>query len=139
PIAWTPLLSVVVVKWFQPDIRIAQRLKFTRGILFMITIVACWGIPALVRTHGEFLAIGIGRHVIGRSFGAMEGHGANSLGLYLLLLPFYFVTIFASFFPWSIKLPALTTKLRRERDPVDVYLLCGVGIIFVIFTLIKTK
>ena len=38
----------------------------------------------------------------------MEGHGASSLGMYVLLLPFYFVTVFVSFFPWSIKLPWLT-------------------------------
>ena len=33
----------------------------------------------------------------------MEGHGGKSLGWYLLTLPFYFVTVFISFFPWSIK------------------------------------
>ena len=49
----------------------------------------------------------------------MEGHGANSLGVYLLLLPFYFVTVFASFFPWSIKLPSLTKKLLLSRDKID--------------------
>ena len=139
PIAWTPLLTVAAFKYFSRSTELAPRFKFVRGILLMLAIVALWGIPALIQTHGEFLRIGIGRHVIGRSFGAMEGHGSNSLGIYVLLLPFYFVTIFASFFPWSIKLPALTKKLRRERDKVDVYLLCGVGIIFLIFTLIKTK
>jgi len=81
----------------------------------------------------------------------MEGHGANSLGAYLLLLPFYFVTIFASFFPWSIKFPRLTRNLWRKkeagitdpgysgRDGIDNYLLAGGAIIFVIFSLIKTK
>jgi 4-amino-4-deoxy-L-arabinose transferase-like glycosyltransferase len=139
PIAWTPLLTISAMKYFSPDIDLAKRFKFVRGILLMLAVVALWGIPALIQTHGEFLKIGIGRHVIGRSFGAMEGHGANSLGVYLLLLPFYFATIFASFFPWSIKLPSLTKKLWRERDKIDVYLLGGAGIIFVIFTLIKTK
>jgi len=69
----------------------------------------------------------------------MEGHGANSLGVYLLLLPFYFVTIFASFFPWSIKLPAVAKKLWRDRDKLDIYLISGVAVIFIIFSLIKTK
>jgi 4-amino-4-deoxy-L-arabinose transferase-like glycosyltransferase len=69
----------------------------------------------------------------------MEGHGANSFGTYLLLLPFYFVTIFISFFPWSIKLPWLTKKLWRRRDEIDNYLIAGVAIIFIIFSLIKTK
>jgi 4-amino-4-deoxy-L-arabinose transferase-like glycosyltransferase len=80
----------------------------------------------------------------------MYGHGANSLGMYLLLLPFYFVTIFLSFFPWSIKLPWLIRKLLGEEkagitDPdyngnkIDNYLVIGIAIVFVIFTLVKTK
>jgi len=139
PIAWTPLLTIGAVKFFQRDVQIAWRFKFVRGIALMLAIVALWGIPALIQTHGDFFWIGIGRHVVGRSFNAMESHGSNSLGIYLLLLPFFFVTIFASFFPWSIKLPSLTKKLWRERDQTDLYLLCGAGVIFVIFTLIKTK
>jgi 4-amino-4-deoxy-L-arabinose transferase-like glycosyltransferase len=139
PIAWTPLLTLAALKYFSPDVELAQRFKFVRGILLMLAIVGLWGIPALIQTHGEFLRIGIGRHVIGRSFSAMESHGANSLGIYLLVLPLYFITIFASFFPWSIKLPSITKKLWRNRDKIDIYLLCGVGVIFIIFTFIKTK
>lgn len=139
PIAWTPLLAIAAVKFFVRDVDLAKRFKFLRGILLMLAIVALWGVPALIQTHGEFFRIGIGRHVVGRSFGAMEGHGANSLGVYLLLLPFYFVTIFASFFPWSIKLPSLTKKLWRERDNTDIYLISGIAVIFIIFSLIKTK
>ena len=147
PIAWTPLLTLAAMKLLVPDIELAKRFKFLRGILLMLAIVALWGVPALIQTHGEFFRIGIGRHVVGRSFGAMEGHGANSLGIYLLLLPFYFVTIFASFFPWSIKLPALAKTLWRSRDKtcpehgrrIDIYLVCGIAVIFIIFTLIKTK
>jgi 4-amino-4-deoxy-L-arabinose transferase-like glycosyltransferase len=147
PIAWTPLLTIAAMKFLQRDLQVARQFKLLRGVLLMLGIVALWGIPALIQTHGDFFRIGIGRHVIGRSFSAMESHGANSLGVYLLLLPFYFVTILASFFPWSIKLPSLTKKLWCERDKIcleqsrriDIYLLCGAGIIFVIFTLIKTK
>ena len=139
PAAWAPLLTLAAMKFFVRDVELAKRFKFVRGILLMLAVVALWGVPALIQTHSEFFKIGIGRHVIGRSFGAMEGHGANSLGIYLLLLPFYFVTIFASFFPWSIKLPSLTRKLWRSRDKIDIYLLTGAGIIFVIFSLIKTK
>jgi 4-amino-4-deoxy-L-arabinose transferase-like glycosyltransferase len=147
PIAWTPLLTVASTRLFAPQFALARQFKFVRGILLTIAIVALWGIPALIRTHGEFLTIGIGRHVVGRSFGAMEGHGANSFGLYLLLLPFYFATIFISFFPWSIKLPWLVRKLWSKRlaaardrgDKIDMYLISGITIIFIIFTLVKTK
>ena len=139
PIAWVPLLTVASTIFYAPNLQLGRRFKFVRGIALTLAIIAAWGIPALIQTHGDFLRIGIGRHVIGRSFGAMEGHGLSSLGGYLLLLPFYFVTVFVSFFPWSIKLPALLKRLWRERDNIDNYLLSGVAIIFIIFSVIKTK
>jgi 4-amino-4-deoxy-L-arabinose transferase-like glycosyltransferase len=139
PIAWTPLLTVGCTRFYAPNLQVGRRFKFVRGGLLTLAIIAAWAIPALIRTHGEFLRIGIGRNVIGRSLGAMEGHGANSLAGYILLLPLYFVTVFASFFPWSIKLPSLLKKLWRERDNIDSYLFSGVAIIFIIFSLIKTK
>ena len=156
PIGWVPLATVAATKLFLRDADLARRFKFVRGILFMLAIVALWGVPALIQTHGQFFVVGIGRHVVGRSLATMEGHGANSFGMYLLLLPFYFVTIFLSFFPWSIKLPWLIRKLLGEKsrlrqgyggqgDPdyngnkIDNYLLIGIAIIFIIFTLVKTK
>ncbi len=150
PIAWIPLLTVGMTIILARDWELARHFKFLRGILLMLAVVAVWGIPALLQTHGEFLAIGIGRHVVRRSLVTMEGHGASSLGMYLLLLPFYFVTVFVSFFPWSIKLPWLIRRLWRNKKTrvdapgyrgvlIDKYLLTGIGIIFVIFTLISTK
>jgi 4-amino-4-deoxy-L-arabinose transferase-like glycosyltransferase len=139
PIAWTPLLTIGSTMVFARDSQLARRFRFVRGIVLMLAIVSLWGIPALVRTHGEFFTVGIGRHVIARSFGAMEGHGANSLGVYLLLLPFYFVTVFFSFFPWSIKLPSLVRRIWSTRDRIDNYLIAGAAIIFIIFSLVKTK
>jgi 4-amino-4-deoxy-L-arabinose transferase-like glycosyltransferase len=149
PIAWIPLLTVGVTIILTRNWQLARHFKFLRGILLMLGVVALWGISALTQTHGEFFAVGIGRHVVGRSLATMEGHGASSFGMYLLLLPFYCVTIFVSFFPWSIKLPWLIRRLRRKEtgiaDPgysgseIDSYLLAGIGIIFVVFTLVATK
>jgi len=150
PIAWIPLLTVGAAIIRTRDWQLGRNFKFLRGILLMLAVVALWGIPALIQTHGEFFAIGIGRHVIGRSLATMEGQGASSFGMYLLLLPFYFVTVFVSFFPWSIKLPWLIRQLWRQKktgiadstdsgNKIDNYLLRGVAIIFVIFTLVSTK
>jgi 4-amino-4-deoxy-L-arabinose transferase-like glycosyltransferase len=139
PIACVPLLSVACTIFYAPNLQLIRRFKFVRGIALMLAIIAAWGVPALIRTHGEFLRIGIGRHVIGRSLGAMEGHGWDSLGGYVVLLPFYFVTVFLSFFPWSIKLPSVLKTLWRRRDNIDNYLFSGVAIIFIIFSLVKTK
>ena len=116
PIAWTPLLTVAVVIIYCRDWQVARRFKFVVGILLTLVLVALWGIPALIQTRGEFFRVGIGRHVVGRSLMTLEGHGASSLGMYALLLPFYFVTVFISFFPWSIKVPWLVGKLWRNRE-----------------------
>jgi 4-amino-4-deoxy-L-arabinose transferase-like glycosyltransferase len=150
PIAWAPLLTVAAVITYTRDWQVFGCFKFIRGILVTLFVVALWGIPALVQTHGEFLSVGIGRHVIGRSLATMEGHGASSLGTYLLFLPFYFVTVFISFFPWSIKLPWLVRKLwlnrsaridapAYSRNLIDTYLIMGIGTIFMIFTFVSTK
>jgi 4-amino-4-deoxy-L-arabinose transferase-like glycosyltransferase len=150
PIAWTPLLTVAVVIVYMRDPQLVRRFKFARGILLTLVVVALWGVPALIQTRGEFFTIGIGRHVVSRSFRTLEGHGASSLGMYVLLLPFYFVTVFVSFFPWSFKLPWLVRKLWRKRNAgvhapaesrsaVDTYLITGIIIIFIIFTIVSTK
>jgi 4-amino-4-deoxy-L-arabinose transferase-like glycosyltransferase len=137
PIGWTPLLTVAVMS-FVTGIP-ARRFAFVRGILLTLALVAAWGVPALIMTHGEFFRVGIGRHVVERSFAAIGGHGASSLGLYLLLLPFYFVTVFLTFFPWSMKLPWLTARIRRERDTTDLFFITGTLVIFAIFTLVTTR
>jgi 4-amino-4-deoxy-L-arabinose transferase-like glycosyltransferase len=139
PLGWTPLLTVASMKFFLRDLPLNRWFWFASGMLFTIAIVLLWGIPALVRTKGEFFWVGIGRHVVERSFGALEGHGGQSWRSYLMTLPFYFVTVFISFFPWSIKLPALTKHLWRERDGVDKYLILGAAIIFILMTVVKTK
>jgi 4-amino-4-deoxy-L-arabinose transferase-like glycosyltransferase len=139
PIGWTPLLTVAVTSFFVRGLGVARRFKFVRGMALTLFLVCLWGVPALLETHGQFFRIGIGRHVLGRSVTAMGGHGASSVGAYFLLFPFYFVTVFFSFFPWSLKLPWLYQKLRLERTRTDVYLLCGIGIVFVIFTLVTTR
>lgn len=139
PIAWTPLLTVAIAQAFIHRENFAARFKFVWGVLLMMALVCLWGIPALVQTHGEFFRIGIGKHVVERSLATMEGHGASSIWAYLALLPFYFLTVFVSFFPWSIKLPALCRNLRHNRDETDGFLLIGVAIVFGIFTLVQTK
>jgi 4-amino-4-deoxy-L-arabinose transferase-like glycosyltransferase len=139
PIAFSPLLTVAVIKLQDRQPQVAKRFAFVRGIAVTLIIISLWAIPAILQTHGEFLRVGIGRHVIARSFGTMEGHGGSTLLVYLLLLPFYFITIFVSFFPWSIKLPWLVKRLRQPRDKIDNYLLVGSAIVFLIFTLVRTK
>jgi 4-amino-4-deoxy-L-arabinose transferase-like glycosyltransferase len=139
PIGWMPLGTVTVMQFLRPGPLFARRFLFVRGSLLMLALVALWGVPALLRTHGEFLAVGIGRHVVGRSFGTMQGHGGSSIPAALLFLPFYFLTVFITFAPWSLRIPWLTRRLWKNRDALDLYLIAGIAGIVVIFTIVKTK
>lgn len=139
PIGWTPLLTLAVTKLALHDLQLSRRFLFFTGLLLTLSIVAAWGVPALLQTGGDFFYVGIGKHVVGRSFVALEGHGSKSLSAYALMLPFFFVTIFYTFAPWSFKLPWLARRLWKTRDPIDTYLICGAAVVFAIFTLIKTK
>jgi 4-amino-4-deoxy-L-arabinose transferase-like glycosyltransferase len=139
PLAWLPLLTVLSTKLYLRKTSLMRRFWFVTGMLGAFAIVCTWGIPALIYTNGDFFRVGIGRHVVERSFNVMEGHGANSWNTYLAAMPFYFVTVFLSFFPWSIKLPALTKLLWRRRDAIDNFLISGILIVFIIMSLVKTK
>ena len=137
PIGLLPLIPLI---WIGSRSRTKRMyVSMALGILLTLGLICLWAVPALIQTHGEFWRVGMGRHVVGRSIGAMEGHGAKSFGIYLLLLPFYFVAVFVSFFPWSIKLPWLIGIVRKRPDEIDRYLLCGALAIFCVFTLVATK
>ncbi|HEY3661793.1 MAG TPA: glycosyltransferase family 39 protein [Chthoniobacterales bacterium] len=139
PIGLIPLGTVMVTQWRRPIGHFSGRFLFVRGMLLVLLLVGLWGVPALLRTDGEFLQIGLGRHVIGRSFGTMQGHGGDSIFSALLSLPFYFVAVFLTFAPWSWKIPWLTCRLWAKRDRLDLYLIAGCLLIVLIFTIVKTK
>jgi 4-amino-4-deoxy-L-arabinose transferase-like glycosyltransferase len=111
------------------------------GLLVTVSLVALWGIPALVKTRGEFFAVGIGHHVIDRSFGVMEGHGVHGILGLLLSTPFYFVGVFLSFFPWAFTLPKALRSWwpTRKQDALGWYLLLQVALVFGVFTIVRTK
>lgn len=108
----------------------------------VLLLVAAWGVPALIQTHGEFWNVGMGRHVFYRSVAVLEGHGAKNGLLYLITLPIFFITVFVSFFPWSIWLPGLVKNVwsrRKQLDSDESFLVLGILSVFLIFSLVRTK
>ena len=102
------------------------RFKFRSALLgglVVLTVIGLWGIPALIATNGEYLQIGLGKHVLQRSLQPMESHGGAGLAGYFLFLPFYLVVSFFSFFPWCVFLPACVKRLLAQREPDENYLL----------------
>jgi 4-amino-4-deoxy-L-arabinose transferase-like glycosyltransferase len=139
PIALLPILFPAIFYFSQRKSFRFHASSALSGVVLLVLIVGAWGIPALIATKGEFFAIGIGRHVVMRSVAPMQSHGGNGLIGYVLSLPFYFFTIFFSFFPWCIYLPGTISRLRRGLDLPERYLLGGVILVFLVFTLIQTK
>ena len=163
PVAWLPLGAVVWYAAVRKPGGISRRFRFGLGMAVTLALFGLWGIPALMRTSGAFFTVGIGKHVVARSLSPMEGHGAGQWWSYLAMLPFYLVTVFLSFFPWSVRLPWLVARLRRsansgnsERqaqssdgqggenvtsvDPDStLYLLVAIALVFGVFTLVRTK
>ncbi|MGH8024460.1 MAG: ArnT family glycosyltransferase [Limisphaerales bacterium] len=105
PVAWLPVGGVVLGKALRKDSFRLPWAETIGGLLLTVALVACWGIPALARTRGQFWAVGIGEHVIHRSIGVNDSHGLKGWGNFVLLLPLYFLTFLVSFLPWTLHKP----------------------------------
>ena len=139
PIIWLPLFGILIYAWRKQIPCINGAFKFHFGIPLMLLLVGLWGVPALVLTHGDFFKVGIGKHVVERSVVSMEGHGGNSILAYIAMLPLYFLTVFPSFLPWSVFTKQIYQRLKIQYGDAEKYLLINIAVVFVVFTLVKTK
>jgi 4-amino-4-deoxy-L-arabinose transferase-like glycosyltransferase len=141
PIAWVP---IGMTGWTAARMERGKRpgaLEWALGVVVMLAVAGVWGIPAMMQTHGEFAVVGLGKHVVLRSVSPLEGHGAKTWQSYLMTFPLYGVTIWPSFFPWSLWLPAAALELWRRRKQwrlEETYLVTGIVLVFGIFTLSRT-
>jgi len=141
PLAWLPILALpfapaasrrtLLHPWWSPAL----------GAVFMLALVAAWGIPANLATDWDFWMVGFKKHVVDRSTGVMEGHGLKGMWGYFGMMPLYFLTVWLSFFPWSIWLPRTAKAWWREgcREETARYLGALVLVVFIVFTLVSTK
>jgi 4-amino-4-deoxy-L-arabinose transferase-like glycosyltransferase len=139
PVAWLPIAGILIYAWRKQIPRVNAFFKFQYGIPLLLILVGIWGIPAIVKTQGDFFKVGIGKHVVERSFSPMEGHGAGGALTYIATLPLYFLTVFPSFLPWSIFTKRIYLRLKAHFTDAERYLLINILVIFVVFSLVKTK
>jgi len=140
PVAWLPFGGVVLGRWLWRDGFRLPVIETAAGICLTLGLVALWGIPAMEQTHGKYFDVGMGEHVFHRSTGVINGHGLTGLKA-VALFPLYFVTFFASFFPWSTRVPGALRRWwpQRAGDPLGWYLLVQALIVFVVFSFVLTK
>lgn len=139
PLAVLPVGGLLVYWLWAAPPNFFREMKFCRGLLLTGGLVALWFVPAVIETQGEYLKVFIGRQVLQRTITPIDGHGGSNALMYLLTLPYYFLMVWVLFFPWSVYFPKAIQHLRRERRPADIYLICGILVTFVIFSLVRTK
>ncbi len=141
PVAWLPLGGTILGRLLRKDSFRLPLNETVVGLCVTVALVALWGGPALAQTGGKFWSVGMGEHVINRSLDVINGHGSANTLQFLALLPLYFLTFFASFLPWSLRVPTAMRRWwpERKRDDLGWFLLVNALIIFTVFSLVKTK
>jgi len=141
PIAWLPLGGILLGRALRKDSFHLPLVETVLGLAVTVALVAAWGLPALAQTNDAFLKIGIGEHVLNRSFGVIDSHGLKGVLGFLALVPLYFVTFFVSFFPWFTRVPSALRRWwpERRRDDLGWYLLVQAALVFAVFSLVRTK
>ncbi len=117
PEAWLPLAGA----WIAGRRRPAQ---MALELAAAIAVVALWAAPALIQTQGEFYRVGIGRHVIHRSFGVMEGHGLGRMAGLCGGAAVFFRDVFREFFP-MVNLGSRSVAARRRGQAGKVFVDSG--------------
>ena len=105
PVAWLPLGGILLGRILRKDSFRLPLLETVVGLLLTLALVACWGIPALLQTQGQFWHVGMGEHVLNRSVGVIDGHGLKGLQGFLITSPLYFLMFIVSFLPWTLHQP----------------------------------
>jgi 4-amino-4-deoxy-L-arabinose transferase-like glycosyltransferase len=133
PIAWAvPALSLILLRWvFWRKPLPWSRLRALPGGGLMLVLIAAWGVPALIITHGDFFRVGIGKHVVDRG---LDGFNARAYSVF-----FYLKTAPLSLFPWFVFLPLAWLGARRRWSAHVAWLVCWALAPYLIFTPYATQ
>lgn len=107
------------------------RFQILSGSILCLLMVAAWGVPALIQTHGAFWKHGMQEHVIDR--------GMESFNNRIFLPYYYFLTIFGSLFPWSAFLAGIYYLLKKEWNQTNAFLLAWAAAPYIIFSFYQTQ
>lgn len=133
-----PLLVITAVLIFGRNGAL-RRLPYIGWLLFAVIssvlLFLSWGLPADAATNGEFLRLGIGKHVVSRSVTAMESHGGKSLLFCLYYLP----VVILAFFPWTLYLPRAFSRSPGAPAPAGRLLLCWIVPVLLLMSAVATK
>jgi len=128
----TPLLSVIFYRWvfWRKPLNWSQ-LRPLRGFAIVLFMIGLWGVPALIKTHGLFWEIGMGKHVIDR--------GVEAFNDRKVVPAYYLFTAFISLFPWIALMGKRFWNIRRGWDQTTAFLLSWMVSPYLIFLFYSTQ
>ena len=128
-----PLTALLLLRLvFRRGVPLAWRsLGAWSGLPLAVALVAAWGVPALLRTHGLYYQEGIGKHVVDRGISAMNSR-AYHWWFYFAFAPVFLV-------PWSGWIPDALRRAWRDTTMDGRFLLAWLTAPFVIFTAYATQ
>jgi 4-amino-4-deoxy-L-arabinose transferase-like glycosyltransferase len=138
PVAWgvlaTTLIVLQLLRWSLKSGEQPRRIPWLRFVAIAMIAIAI-GLPWLIlvqqRSPG-FLGRIIGHDLIQRMHEPLEGHKGPP--------GFYLLTIFGTFYPWSLFLPLLIANAWRHRDELAIrFALAAVIGPWIMFECISTK
>lgn len=127
--------SVVRANW-----RLWKSLRPLLGVPLMLLVIVPWFVAAWIQTRGLLIQRMLMQNVVERTTSGLQSHGFPP--------GFYLLTIWATFWPWSVLLiPAAYHVVRRvrRRGPIAIdpgpyeFLMAWVVPSWIIFELIVTK
>ncbi|SKB06464.1 4-amino-4-deoxy-L-arabinose transferase [Prosthecobacter debontii] len=133
PLAWlVPAVALGLARWWGREKLPWRHLQCLSGLALALLIVAAWGIPALIETHGLFWKVGMGEHVVKRGTEVLNGRR-------FIPLIYYPLTSLISLFPW-VGLAWPVWRFTRSRwRPVTAFLLGWLAAPYVIFSFYATQ
>ena len=117
------------------ELEVLTRSSYWIGVMIAVVIALPWHLIQLFIHREIFLNEVITKHLLGRPFNALEGHGGH--------FDYYFRTLVNKYRPWIligiISAPFFLIKAFWERTSETIFLAVWIFFTFLAVTLIKTK
>ncbi len=130
-IAFVLLVASAWRRRAEPGARLALGARW--GLPLALGLLALWGVPALLRTHGQFWTLGVQQELMGQAARPFEGHVG--------IPGFYLGSTMLAFLPWSALLPRALLGAWRGRadDPRLRFLLAWIAGPWLLLELFSSK
>jgi len=127
-----PMLTLLLYRWvFWRKPLPWGNLKLHWGLPLAFLMIGAWGLPALLKTHGLFFEVGIGKHVVER---AITPFHSRSFSVF-----YYLVSSIPGIFPWIAFLGSAWAAIRTQWDEKQAFLLSWFVGPYLVFSFYATQ